>query len=207
MRMSRFQKELSEISKDREEEGAGPVHFEKPLKIVLYPHPALRAPNKTVTVFDDSLKDLAKEMFEIMYNTDGVGLSAPQVGVNVKLMVYNPEGERGKGQEIVLVNPRITNKSKKMEVGEEGCLSFPGLYADVERHVGIKVEALDVQGRKVNLQLRDWQAKIFQHEFDHLEKTLFFERMTEEERAKIQGGLDKLVETWKTDHPTTPAAI
>jgi peptide deformylase len=84
----------------------------------------LRAPNGRVATFGDDLKQLAAEMFEVMYQDDGVGLAAPQVGVNVRLMVFNPEGVRGSGREYVLANPRIISTSNTTERGEEGCLSF-----------------------------------------------------------------------------------
>eukprot|EP00249_Psilotum_nudum_P004919 c18418_g2_i1 orf=243-806(+) len=101
---------------------AGPLNFESPLHIVLYPDPRLRAKNKRINVFDENLQKLAEEMFDVMYRTDGIGLSAPQVGVNVQLIVYNPEGIRGKGEEIVLVNPQIMKLSKLQNVYTEGCL-------------------------------------------------------------------------------------
>ncbi len=151
---------------------------------MLYPDPILRTKNAPVTVFDDRLKELVAEMFDIMYKygtshlhvsvlqhssslscgltegiysslilplktrvvsrinllicrTDGCGLSAPQVGVNVNLMVYNPAGVPGRGEEHVLVNPVIAKRSKKTEVDEEGCLSFPNIYADVEVHFAV----------------------------------------------------------------------
>ncbi|KAK1410103.1 hypothetical protein QVD17_36636 [Tagetes erecta] len=86
----------------------------------MYPDPILRAKNKRVVTFDENLK-----------KTDGIGLSAPQVGINVQLMVFNPAGERGEGEEIVLVNPRVVKSSKKLVPFTEGCLSFPGINADV----------------------------------------------------------------------------
>jgi peptide deformylase len=123
------------------------------LAIVLYPDPCLRAPNADVTLFDAALKLLAGEMFDIMYKcvvhmrarrfaqaaeplrarrTDGVGLAAPQVGVNKRLMVYNAEGVRGRGKEVVLCNPVLVEASQEEDYFEEGCLSFPGIYADVK---------------------------------------------------------------------------
>ena len=121
------------------------------LAIVLYPDPRLRAPNEDITVFDAALKLLAGEMFDVMYRrvccrasalpladahragrTDGVGLAAPQVGVNKRLMVYNEEGVRGRGKEVVLCNPVVVETSAEEDYFEEGCLSFPGIYADVK---------------------------------------------------------------------------
>ncbi|KAG0585177.1 hypothetical protein KC19_3G264500 [Ceratodon purpureus] len=117
---------LTELQSIREEaDPAGPLEFESPLDVILYPDPRLRAKNKFINVFDEKLQQLVNEMFDIMYKTDGVGLAAPQVGVNVRLMVYNPMGERGSGQEYVLVNPRIVKYGKSRDLFDEGCLSFP----------------------------------------------------------------------------------
>ncbi|MCO5612778.1 hypothetical protein L7F22_067048 [Adiantum nelumboides] len=171
---------------------AGNLEYESPLRIVLYPDPKLRARNKRITVFDEKLEKFAKEMFEVMYETDGVGLSAPQVGVNVQLMVFNPEGERGKGEEIVLVNPKIFKYASKRTLYTEGCLSFPEIEADVARPVSVKIEAQDVRGQKFNIHLKGFQARIFQHEFDHLQSTLFFEHMTPAVLETIIPALQKL---------------
>jgi len=97
-----------------------------------YPAPCLRAKNAPVEVFDDALEGLAQAMFKVMYETVGCGLAAPQVGVNYRMMVYNEAGEPGRGKEVVLCNPKIVKYSKEKELFEEGCLSFPKMYADVE---------------------------------------------------------------------------
>ncbi|OIV89270.1 hypothetical protein TanjilG_23763 [Lupinus angustifolius] len=158
----------------------GDLEFEAPLKIVEYPDPKLRAKNKRIATFDDNLKKLVHEMFDIMYKTDGIGLSAPQVGINVQLMVFNPVGERGEGEEIVLVNPRVSKYSKKLSFFYEGCLSFPGIYADVKRPESVKIDARDINGTRFSVNLSGLPARVFQHEFDHLQGILFFDRMTEE---------------------------
>ncbi|KAM7280043.1 hypothetical protein ACFE04_007177 [Oxalis oulophora] len=168
------------------------LQFESPLKIVKYPHPILRAKNKRIDTFDDNLKKLVVEMFDVMYNTDGIGLSAPQVGVNVRLMVFNSVGERGEGEEIVLVNPRVHRYSKKMVLFNEGCLSFPTIYADVERPDSVKIDARDSNGARFTVNLSGLPARVFQHEFDHLEGVLFFDRMTEEVLDEIRPQLQGL---------------
>ncbi|GKV07729.1 hypothetical protein SLEP1_g19463 [Rubroshorea leprosula] len=145
------------------------LRFEPPLKIVEYPDPILRARNKRIETFDDNLKKLVDEMIEVMYKTDGYGLSAPQVGVNVQLMVFNPAGEEDEGQEIVLVNPKVNKYSKKTRLFEEGCLSFPGIYADVERPESLKIDAQDINGARFTVDMSGLTARIFQHEFDHLQ--------------------------------------
>ncbi|XP_048328735.2 peptide deformylase 1B, chloroplastic isoform X1 [Ziziphus jujuba] len=166
------------------------LRYEAPLRIVEYPDPILRAKNKRIESFDDNLKKLVGDMFDIMYKTDGIGLSAPQVGINVQLMVFNPVGERGEGEEIVLVNPRVNKYSKKIVLFNEGCLSFPGIYADVERPETIKIDARDINGARFSVSLSGLPARIFQHEFDHLQGVLFFDRMSDEVldtiRAKLQ---------------------
>ncbi|KAH1193316.1 Peptide deformylase 1B, chloroplastic [Glycine max] len=199
----------------------GDFEFVLPLKIVEYPDPRLRARNKRIVAFDDSLKKLVHEMFDVMYKTDGIGLSAPQLGINVQLMVFNPVGEHGEGEEIVLVNPRVSQYSKKLTLFNEGCLSFPGINADVKfphlsvhvlqyvditgshpfvgisgsrsfRPESVKIDARDINGTRFSVNLSDLPARIFQHEFDHLQGILFFERMTEEVLDSICGQLQAL---------------
>ncbi|PPS17982.1 hypothetical protein GOBAR_AA02611 [Gossypium barbadense] len=157
-------------SKDHKISSAEDLQFEPPLKIVEYPDPILRKRNKRIDTFDENLKKLVDEMFDVMY-TDGIGLSAPQVGINVQLMVFNPVGERGEGQEIVLVNPRVAKYSKKMVLFNEGCLSFPRIYADVQRPESVKIDAQDISG-----------ARGF----------CFFDRMTDEVLDGIRKQLEEL---------------
>ncbi|KAK4426141.1 Peptide deformylase 1B, chloroplastic [Sesamum alatum] len=166
------------------------LQFEGRLKIVQYPDPRLRAKNKRVNTFDESLKKLVDEMFDVMCRTDGIGLSAPQVGINVQLMVFNSDGEHGELEEIVLVNPRINGYSRKIVSYKEGCLSFPGIYADVERPDSLNVDAQDITGARFEVNLTGLPAGVFQHEYDHLQGILFFDRISDEVletiRAKLQ---------------------
>nr|GMD01171.1 peptide deformylase 1B, chloroplastic [Ipomoea batatas] len=124
--------------------------------------------------------------------TDGIGLSAPQVGINVQLMVFNPVGERGEGEEIVLVNPRVTRYSRKVLPYNEGCLSFPGIYADVERPDSVKVDAQDINGARFTVGLTRLPARVFQHEYDHLQGILFFDRMSDEVLDTVREDLEAL---------------
>lgn len=179
-------------SKTEEFASVEDLRFEAPLKIVEYPDPRLRARNKRIETFDDNLKKLADEMFLVMYKTDGLGLSAPQVGVNVQLMVFNPAGEKGEGQEIVLVNPKVIKHSKKTRLFDEGCLSFPGTYADVVRPESLTIDAQDLKGARFAVEMSGLTARIFQHEFDHLQGILFFDKMADDVLDSIREELKAL---------------
>jgi hypothetical protein len=122
---------MAEIETMMEEEGVA-VSFTLPLAVQKYPHQSLRAKNKVIGKFDSKLAELSAAMFKLMYETDGVGLAAPQVGVNFRMMVYNESGVQGEGKEVTLVNPKITKFAKQKDLFEEGCLSFPAIYAEVE---------------------------------------------------------------------------
>lgn len=164
------------------------------LRVLKYPHPLLRAENAEVISFDDELRDLSRRMLKMMYASKGVGLAAPQVGVNQRLMVFNPEGDERKiASEVVLVNPFITASSDGTEIDEEGCLSFPGFGAKVERPKWVKVKAFNLKGKAFTRKYSGWEARIFQHEYDHLDGVLYVDRLSPDERALVQQDLDKLV--------------
>ncbi|KAJ1456512.1 peptide deformylase [Pelagophyceae sp. CCMP2097] len=165
------------------------------LRIVMYPHPALRAPNEIIA--DDEVaatQALGRRMLQLMYEAEGVGLAAPQVGINKRLMVFNPTGNKDKWlDEIVLVNPQIVAKSEGEVAGTEGCLSFPDINGDVSRSKWIKVEAVTPTGRAFKKKFVGWTARIFQHEYDHLDGVCFVDRIEGEEKTDVQTKLDALV--------------
>ncbi|KAL4517077.1 hypothetical protein Ndes2526B_g00671 [Nannochloris sp. 'desiccata'] len=178
------------------------LSWESPLTILKYPDPRLRAPNAPVGCFDDSLRQLAEEMFVVMYDDDGVGLAAPQVGANVRLMVFNETGDKEKREaEVVLVNPRIISTSKDGKVFEEGCLSFPNLYGDVIRPSKVRVRAQDLSGKSFVINISGFPARIFQHEYDHLQGTLFCDRMVPEALAETRKELVKMEEEFIAANP------
>lgn len=167
------------------------------MEIVLYPDPVLRRGGAEVTVFDADLRELADAMFEAMYRYDGVGLAAPQVGVEQKLLVLNPQGTiEDRSQELALVNPRIVAK-KGREWGQEGCLSFPGIYADVERHQRITVVYQDLEGAEQELRVDDFLGRIVQHELDHLQGVLFIDRFTPAEKIRVRARLQELEDRYR----------
>ncbi|KAI0566427.1 Peptide deformylase [Gracilaria domingensis] len=170
------------------------------LRILKYPHPLLRAENETVDQFDSALKQTVREMLRIMYASKGVGLAAPQVGINKRLMVFNPEGEeRAFIQEVVLVNPEIVATSKKTDVEMEACLSFPGMAGRVRRHEWVKVEAQRLNGKRFKTKFEGWKARIFQHEFDHLQKILYVDRLEDEDKPNVKERLAELVEAYRKE--------
>ena len=152
-------------------------------EIVFVPDPVLRKKAKTVTKFDDKLQTLIDDMVETMRAAPGVGLAAPQVGVLERVIVVeyyeNEEDEESDDnfetpkRLYTIVNPEITRRSMDVEDGTEGCLSVPGYQGEVERHIAITVKGQNRHGQPVTLKLKDWTARIFQHEIDHLNGVLF----------------------------------
>lgn len=167
------------------------------MEVLIYPDPVLRRGGKPVTTFDAELRKLAERMFDAMYEEGGVGLAAPQVGIEQKLLVLNPAGDRAdRTGERVMLNPRITRK-KGREFGEEGCLSFPGIHAEVERWIEITVTYQDLDGKEQTLAADGWLARIVQHELDHLEGVLFVDRLTAADKLRVKSQLLELEERYR----------
>jgi peptide deformylase len=145
------------------------------LRIVKYPHPALRYESRPVTKIDDDLRARVREMFGLMYEAKGIGLAANQVGIPYRFFVLNLTADREKAdQEQVFINPEIVKRHSSIE-DEEGCLSFPGLYAKVRRARKIKVRAFNLDGNPVELDAEDLASRAIQHETDHLGGRLFID--------------------------------
>lgn len=167
------------------------------MEVLIYPDPILRRGGTAVTTFDAELRQVAERMMEAMYEEGGVGLAAPQVGVGLKLLVLNPAGDKkDRSGELVLLNPKIAKK-KGREFGEEGCLSFPGLHAEVERWVAITLTYQDLDGKEQTLSADGWLARIIQHEIDHLEGVLFVDRLTAAEKLRVKAPLLELEEQFR----------
>jgi peptide deformylase len=157
---------------------------EKRLSIIVHPHPTLRYKSKPILRVDDQLRDYISQMFELMYSSKGVGLAANQVNLPLQLFVVNPSGKQGEGEEIVFINP-VLSRPKGTESGEEGCLSLPGVFGEVVRAAEIDVEAFTHLGQRINLRANGYLARILQHEYDHLQGVMFFDRMSEAKRLEI----------------------
>ena len=178
------------------------------LSVLKYPHPLLRAENSEVEKFDYDLKQLTKRMFKLMYASRGVGLAAPQIGINQRLMVVNWDGDPGQSSsELVLCNPSIVEKSTATDVESEGCLSFPGFIADVTRAESIVVDFQTVKGKPRRLELSGWEARVFQHEYDHLDGKLYAtDRLSEEESSRVEPELERLRRSYDSEENAASAA-
>jgi peptide deformylase len=160
------------------------------MEIVPYPHPALRWKSLPVREIDANLRKIIAEMFELMYAAKGIGLAANQVALPYRLFVLNLTGEKDvKEEELVFLNPEILKRKGTTE-GEEGCLSFPGLYGDIKRAAEIIVEAFDLDGNVFEYDLDELASRAVQHESDHLDGVLFIDRMADSVRRTSQPMLD-----------------
>ena len=155
--------------------------------IVTYPDPVLRQMAEPVTEFDVSLKEFLNEMEVTMYEKDGVGLAANQVGALRQVIVIDP----GDGP-IRLMNPEIIEKSEETDVLEEGCLSLPDIRVNVTRPVRVLVKGMNEKGESVTYNAEGFAAKIFQHEIDHLHGRLIIDYLSPLKRSLMKSKLKKL---------------
>ncbi len=145
------------------------------LKVVKHPHPALRYESRPVSRIDDALRTTIAEMFELMYEHRGIGLAANQVAIPYRFFVLNLTADRERrDEELVFINPEIVKRHSTFE-GEEGCLSFPGLYGEVRRARKIKVQAYNLRGEPIEVEAEDLLSRAIQHELDHLAGKLFID--------------------------------
>lgn len=155
------------------------------MQILQYPHPALRWKSKPVTKIDAELRTIVRQMFDLMYEAQGIGLAANQVGLPYRVFVLNLTADREeKDEEHVFINPEITRRRGTQEA-EEGCLSLPKLYGDVRRAGEIAVEAFDLEGRGFEVTIDDLASRAIQHETDHLEGVLFVDRLSDAAKREV----------------------
>ena len=168
------------------------------LKIILWPDPRLRKISQPVGTFDDSLAALSARMFELMREARGVGLAAPQVGLNIRLFVANATGEPS--DDLIYVNPVLSDADGEAEA-EEGCLSLPKINGHILRSKAMKIRAQNVKGEWFEQVSDDFPARIWQHEFDHLNGTLLMDRMGPAEKMAAKKQLRELEDAWAEAHP------
>ncbi|MEQ8814347.1 MAG: peptide deformylase [Thalassobaculum sp.] len=155
------------------------------LPIIWAPDPVLKTKCKPVEAVDDEVRRLVDDMLATMYAAPGVGLAAPQIGVEKRVIVVDVAGKDEKPQPIALINPEITWASDDTQVYEEGCLSLPEMYADVERPARVKVRYLDRDGARQEIEGDGLMAVCLQHEIDHIDGVLFVDRISALKRNMI----------------------
>ncbi len=159
------------------------------MRIVKYPDPILLRPTEKIETITDSIRQLAAEMLETMYENKGVGLSANQVGQALHMAVINPTGK--KEDALIIINPEITASNGRI-VEEEGCLSFPTLYGKVARAVAVKARYIDLDGKAYSIEAHDFIARILQHEIDHLNGVVFISKLGPAAKIRLSADIKKL---------------
>jgi len=159
------------------------------LEILEFPDPRLRTVAKPVTNVDDATRTLLDDMFETMYDAPGIGLAATQVNVHRQIVVMDLSEE--KNDPLVFINPEVTGLAEETEPYDEGCLSVPGFYEEVERPTKVRVKALDRHGESFELEPSGLLAVCIQHEMDHLNGKLFVDYISPMKRQRIRKKLEK----------------
>ena len=173
------------------------------LKITYYPDPLLRQIAAPVTQITPELKELAQQMLQTMYEANGIGLAAPQVGRSIRLVVIHladsdtRPADDPASKPLVLINPVITQKGKDKATAEEGCLSLPGLSAKVKRPAEVTVQALDLDGKLCEYAGEGIFARCLQHELDHLDGVLFIDKVSLAAKLSLRGELQELDEKFR----------
>ena len=167
------------------------------LKIVHFPHPALRWKSKPLKRVDVELRAIVRQMFDLMYEAHGIGLAANQVVIPYQLFVLNLTGDpEQKDQERVFVNPLIVKRKGNQEE-EEGCLSLPEVFAKVRRSKTIQVTAFDLDGNEQTFDAEGLEARVLQHEIDHLLGILFIDKLAEGARLSVAEDLVRFQECYR----------
>jgi peptide deformylase len=161
------------------------------LEIVKWPERVLETPGDAVEEFDDRLKKLVSDMFETMYAASGVGLAAPQVGVSKRLFVMDCSGGRDPEQRVALVNPEVL-MVEGHQTGDEGCLSFPGIFFPVKRSLRAVVRAQNLEGEYFELDAMELTARCMLHETDHCDGIVFIDKTTPLKREMAKRRIRKL---------------
>ncbi|MEW6528071.1 MAG: peptide deformylase [Spirochaetota bacterium] len=159
-------------------------------KLVFYGNKTLRSVAQEITQVTQEIRDLTDEMFAIMHKEQGIGLAAPQIDVPLQLLVIDIRSN--KGPMMALINPRITAFSDETGGYEEGCLSLPGITADIIRPVSIQVEGIAINEKPVKFEASGLLARVLQHEIDHLNGKLFIDYLEDYKRKELSSQLKKI---------------
>ena len=154
-------------------------------KIIIEPDTILRKKSENLEKVDNELRNLMDDMLETMYAAPGIGLAAVQVGILKRLIVIDISKDKEKKNPLFLINPEIVSKSNKTSTYEEGCLSLPGYFAEIERPAECKIEYLDYEGKKSEMEANGLLATCIQHEVDHLNGVLFIDYLSKLKKDMI----------------------
>jgi len=174
------------------------------MPLVLLPDPLLRTVSRPVEGVDDRIRRLADDMIATMYDAPGIGLAGIQVGVPLRLFVLDISRDEEARDPRVFVNPQIVQRSDETALHEEGCLSIPEYYAEVERPARLTVQALDRDGQPFELEADGLLARVIQHEYDHLDGVLFIDHLSKLKRDMVVRKFRKLA---REKEKAGPAAI
>ena len=160
-------------------------------RVVKWPEPVLAERGAEVTAFDERLRTLVDEMFESMYEAQGIGLAAPQIGISERITVIDVSFKKNPEDKLALINPEVIEAEGK-QVEEEGCLSLPDIREKVSRAAWVKVRAQDVTGKYFEVEGDELLARALQHEIDHLDGVLFIDRLSRLKRELVLRKIRKL---------------
>jgi peptide deformylase len=162
------------------------------LKVVKYGDPVLTKEGAAITEFDGKLAELVENMFESMYEEKGVGLAAPQIGQSIKLFVMDCSVGQDASRRLAFINPQIV-ETRDVQVGEEGCLSFPGISFEVERPRIVTATAFDIHGKEFTMEFENLEARCVLHETDHLHGKVFLDYLSPLKRDLIKRKIQKRI--------------
>ena len=162
--------------------------------IIIEPDPILRKKSTTLETVDDSTRKLLDDMLQTMYNAPGIGLAAVQIGILKRLLVIDVSKKEEEKKPLFLINPEITYQSEETSIYEEGCLSLPGHFAEIERPAKCKINYIDYHGKKAELEAEGLLSTCVQHEIDHLNGILFIDYLSKLKKDMI---IKKLVKQKK----------
>lgn len=167
-------------------------------RIRVYGDPVLRRKTQPISDIDGSLRTLVNDMFRTMWNAEGVGLAAPQIGHSISLAVIDPRPLQKEAKPLVILNPRVIEQRGECSF-EEGCLSVPEIKQDVIRSEDVVVEGMDLEGNTFHIETAGLLARILQHEIDHLNGTLFIDRLGAVQRQMLEAQLDAIENAQRQD--------
>ena len=159
--------------------------------IIIEPDPILRKKSTTVETVDDSTRKLLDDMLQTMYNAPGIGLAAVQIGILKRIIVIDVSKKEEEKKPLFLINPEITYQSEETSIYEEGCLSLPGYFAEIERPAKCKINYIDYHGKKAELEAEGLLSTCVQHEIDHLNGILFIDYLSKLKKDMIIKKLKK----------------